>query len=114
MDQGCLTGVVFLDLKKAFDTVDHNILVRKLESFNISEQSRAWFKSYLSDRKQAVKVNGIKSRYRPITCGVPQGSILGPLLFMIYINDLYLYLNESKVSLYADDTALYSSAKTQI
>ena len=63
---------------------------------------------------QAVKSNGVKSEYKPIKCGVPQGSILGPLLFILYINDLYTYLTDSAVSLYADDTALYTSAKTQI
>ena len=114
MDKGMMTGVVFLDLKKAFDTVDHEILLHKLISFNLSVESVLWFKSYLSGRRQSVKSKGIKSDYLPIKCGVPQGSILGPLLFIIYINDLYKYLTECSISLYADDTALYTSAKTQI
>ena len=114
MDKGVLTGVVFLDLKKAFDTVDHTILLKKLTTFNIGPLTVNWFKSYLSDRLQAIKSNGTKSNYLPITCGVPQGSILGPLLFILYINDLYTFLTDSTVSLYADDTALYTSAKTQI
>ena len=114
MDKGVMTGVVFLDLKKAFDTVDHTILLKKLNTFNIGPLAINWFASYLSDRVQAVKSNGTKSEYLPITCGVPQGSILGPLLFILYINDLYTFLTDCTVSLYADDTALYTSAKTQI
>ena len=114
MDSGKLTGVVFLDLKKAFDTVDHVILLRKLNTFNIGPLAIKWFDSYLKDRTQSVKSNGVKSDYQPITCGVPQGSILGPLLFILYINDLYTFLNDASVSLYADDTALYTSASTQI
>ena len=112
MDKGMMTGVVFLDLKKAFDTVDHSILLNKLISFNLGINTRLWFKSYLEDRKQSVKNGGIKSSYLPVTHGVPQGSILGPLLFILYINDLHTFLNECHISLYADDTALYTSAKT--
>ena len=114
MDRGALTGVVFLDLKKAFDTVDHNILLKKLRTFNLSSETIDWFDSYLSGRKQSVKHQGVKSQYLPVTCGVPQGFILEPLLFILYINDLHTYLNDCQVSLYADDTALYTTADTQI
>ena len=100
--------------EKAFDTVDHEILLNILKSFNIVELTIDCFKSYLTNWLQAVKSQGVKSEYLPIKCSVPQGSILEPILFIFYINDLHTYLTGSKVSLYVDDTALYTSAKTQI
>ena len=114
MDIGHLTGVVFLNLKKAFDTVDHSIMMRKLDKFNLSHKSIKWFREYLGGRKQAVKYKHTVSSYLPITCGVPQGSILGPMMFIMYINDLSDHLNYCKASLYADDTALITSAETQV
>ena len=80
---------IFIDLSKAFDTVNHEILVRKMEHYGIRGVSRDWFNSYLSNRKQYVNLNGEPSQLENITCGVLQGSILGPLLFLIYMNDLY-------------------------
>ncbi len=114
MEKGELTGVVFLDLKKAFDTIDHNIMINKLNKFNLDEHAKTWFLNYLSGRVQSIKYLGTQSTRLPITCGVPQGSILGPLMFIMYINDLGTYLSDSKVSLYADDTALYTSSSSQI
>ena len=114
MDKGMLTGVVFLDLKKAFDTVNHTILLRKLNSFNLSPRTIDWFTNYLGNRYQSVKCLGTKSEEKPLLCGVPQGSILGPLIFILYINNLGDYLLDSSVSLYADDTALYTSADSQV
>ena len=109
-----MSGVVILDLKKAFDTVDHDILVNKLIGMNVHPDSLPWFRNYLNDRKQKVKVNGKYSEHRMVKCGMPQGSILGPLLFIIYINDLGKYLNECCINLYADDTALYTGANSHI
>ena len=107
MDAGKYTRVVFLDLKKAFDMVDHSM-------YGLSDNARNWFLSYLSGRIQMTRVKGTLSGSRDMKCGVPQGSILGPLLFIVYINDLSVYLNECRVSLYADDTALYATSESYI
>ncbi len=109
VEENRLTGVIFLELKKAFDTVDHTILINKLRKLNVHEHSLNWFDNYLNNRHQSVK-----SAKKNINCGVPQGSILGPLLFILYINNLEKYLNDCKINLYADDTALYSSSTSYI
>ncbi len=109
-----LTGVVFLDLKKAFDTVDHAILAQKLSMYGIGDQAIKWFASYLTGRKQVTKVNGQTSSERVIKCWVPQGSILGPLLSFVYINDLNKYLGDCSVNLYADDMAVYCASNSYV
>ena len=111
MDRGEVTGVLFLDLKKAFDTVNHDLLLQKLFTFGVEGPYLQWFRDYLSGRKQATCVNGVLSQSLPISFGVPQGSILGPLLFIMYINDLPQCVTNGKVALYADDTAVFYSAK---
>ena len=106
MDKGRFGCGIFIDFQKAFDTVDHNILVKKLDHYGIRGVSNSWFKSYLNNRKQYVSINGFNSELNDIKCGVPQGSVLGPLLFLLYINDLHASITFSKVHHFADDTNL--------
>ena len=106
LDLGKLVGLVFIDPKKAFDTVDHDILCKKLELYGVQQRELSWFRSYLSNRKQFCRVNGVDSDVGEIEVGVPQGSCLGPLLFLIYINDLPQTVQGSSVTMYADDTSL--------
>jgi len=105
IDNGYVTAALFLDLKKAFDTVDHSLLIRKLNSTGIKGKELNWFVSYLNDRTQAVKIGNSLSTFRQVQVGVPQGSILGPLLFILYVNDLQMSVN-CKIVMYADDTTL--------
>ena len=107
LDKGFFIGVVTLDLQKAFDTVDHVILLKKLRLIGADDKSIKWFTSYLTNRMQYTCVNGVESTEQTMQCGIPQGSILGPLLFVIYINDLTTCIRKCKTSLYADDTCLY-------
>ncbi len=106
INKGSVTGVVFIDLCKAFDTVNSNILLLKLTRYEISSSERKWFESYLTDRTQSVSVDGQLSDSLPVTIGVPQGSILGPLLFLLYLNDLPSVTESCSVSLFADDTEM--------
>ena len=105
-----INGLVFIDYKNAFDLSDHIILLSKLGSFYIAPKELALFENYLKDRTQFVNLNEYNSAHNKITHGVPQGSILGPLLFLVAINDLLNVVTKSMVDIYADDTTLSASA----
>ena len=106
LDNDNIVCGVFIDLQKAFDTVDHNILLKKLEFYGVRGIALNWFRSYLSNRRQYVSIDGYSSTEAFMEYGVPQGSILGPLLFLIYINDLHKAIKTSIVRHFADDTNL--------
>ena len=111
IDDGKITAGVFVDLAKAFDTVNHAILLNKLQHYGIRGITLKWFESYLLDRKQFVVVNKACSGIAQVRCGVPQGSILGPLLFILYMNDFNYISNLLKIVMFADDTNLFLTGK---
>ena len=109
---GNIAGAVLTDLSKAFDCLDHELLVAKLEAYGFDFQSLAYIYSYLSHRKQRTKVNKTFSAWSDIKSGVPEGSILGPLLFNVYVNDMFYFVGRSDVANYVDDTTPYTVNKT--
>ena len=114
IDQNKVITGVFLDLSKAFDTIDHQILFYKLERYGIRGVALEWIKNYFQNRKQFVQYNNVSSSTNTITCGVPQGSILGSLFFIFYINDLPNDLRVAELLLFADDTSIYYCHKDPI
>ena len=98
---------IFLDFSKAFDTIDHTILIKKLEYYGIRGVAKKWFISYLSNRRQIVTVNGVKSEENSITCGVPQRSVLGSLLFLINVNDFHSCSDLFDFHMFSDDANLF-------
>ena len=114
MDNGQINAILFVDLKKAFDTIDHEILLGKLTRDGFSSQTVELFRNYLSGRTQITVINNVSLGRCKITCGVPQGSILGPLLFLLYINDLPKCQLVSNGRLFADDTNLTYADVTSI
>ena len=102
---------IFIDFSKAFDTFDHDILINKLVNLKLGTNAIQWIKNYLSNRKQLTKIKTSFSNTELITCGVPQGSILGPTLFLVYVNDLCKSLTRLKPILFADDTSLFIESK---
>ena len=108
LDKGNFVDAIFLDLSKAFDTLNHDLLKAKLEAFGLSLNSLRYIRSYLSQRLQRTGVNNSFSPWKDIFAGVPQESIIGPLLFNIYINDIFIFVDTTFLGNYADDTSLYS------
>ena len=106
LDTGFYASALFIDLSKAFDTVNHNLLVRKLKNYKFPPWIVSWIESYLSDRSQVVIVGPKRSREHLITCGIPQGSILGPLLYLIYTADIGNFMKDCLTISFADDTVL--------
>ena len=111
IDKKLLTCGIFVDLSKAFDTVNHKILLEKLSHYGIRGKVHNLFSSNLLNRKQYVRANNVDSDLRDITCGVPQGSVLGPLLFLLYINDLANFCPEVFLRIFADDTGIFFHCK---
>ena len=110
IDDGHIIGSVFLDFKKAFDLVDHKILLHKLKLYHFSQIALKFFDSYLSNRLQLINIDGVRSKTSLVSTGVPQGSILGPVLFLLYVNDLPLEIS-SETDMYADDTTLHNKGR---
>ena len=111
IDRGGVVGAIFLDLRKAFDTVNHNNLQSKCVQFNFSQYTSNWFKSYLTNRSQCVKIQNTRSSFKDLVTGVPQGSILGPILFSLSKNDLPSVCQGSEILMYADDTVIFIKGK---
>ena len=113
LDEGGSVDVCYLDFMKAFDTVPHRRLASKIRSYGITGHVLAWIQSFLSNRSQRVHINGASAEWSVVTSGIPQGSVLGPLLFVIYINDLPDKII-SRIMLYADDTKIYRRIKSEV
>ena len=107
LDQGKFALGIYLDIQKAFDCINHDILLDKLQTYGIRGVAWRWFQNYLRNRKQFVSVNNCESSVQNISYGVPQGSVLGPLLFLIYINDIQQATGQSFLNLFADDTSMF-------
>ena len=113
LDQGGQVDTIYLDMSKAFDRINHQKLLHKLTNSGIGGNLLKWFQSYLTGRRQRVVVIGATSDPLPVCSGVPQGSILGPALFLLYVNNLPDVIKSSQVSMFADDTKVFSTIRSQ-
>jgi hypothetical protein len=111
LDNCDIIGVTFFDIKKCFDSISHEVLINKLMKYGVISKELQWFKNYLCDRSQAVCIDNHTSNYRKVETGIPQGSNLGPLLFLIFINDFSVNIPDVEYNMYADDTAIYVTGK---
>ena len=110
LNNGSKVGVILMDLSKAFDSLNHDLLLAKLEAYGLYNNPVSFMRTYLTNRLQRCKINNSFSEWAKISAGVPQGSILGPLLFNIFINDI-LFLQKCDLANYADDSTIYTSNK---
>ena len=111
LNKNQISLAAFVDLRKAFDTVDHAILLKKLKCYGVTETNLKWCANYLANRTQQTLANGITSPTHAITCGVPQGSVVGPLFFILYVNDMQFAVTNANTQLYADDTVIYAAGE---
>ena len=113
LDRGGCVDVIYCDFMKAFDTVPHPRLINVLEYYGIDDPILSWINDFLTDRRQKIVVNGVASKWHQVTSGIPQGSVLGPVLFVVYINTMVEESGVSDVYLYADDTKIFNEIHCQ-
>ena len=112
IDAGDMCGICFLDIEKCFDTIHHGIVLQKLEYYGIQGYALQWFKQYLTNITQCMRLGNSLSDIKPISIRVPQGSVLGLILFLLYVNDLPQHIKNEQCDMFADDTIIYSSGQS--